>query len=189
MSYLLHPPLLDENGLTEAIRWYIQGFSERSGINIEFSICECFGRLPDEMELAIFRIVQECLTNIHRHSGSKKGMIRISRDAENVSLEISDDGKGITAEKLGSIKSQRSGVGLAGIHERVHRYHRSPHAVRSALGRLVRHGHPRVADASRQRVRARPRAPAGPRRGEHPESDIAHPWSHISFLPRSRHLT
>lgn len=119
LSYLLHPPLLDENGLSEAIRWYIQGFTERSGLSIELSVSESFARLPDEMELALFRIVQECLTNIHRHSGCKKATIRILRDAENVRLEIIDDGKGIAAEKLASIQTQRSGVGLTGIRERV----------------------------------------------------------------------
>jgi PAS domain S-box-containing protein len=119
MSYLLHPPLLDESGLSEAIRWYMQGLAERSGLNIELSISENFGRLPGEMELAVFRIVQECLTNIHRHSGSKTATIRLSRIAESVSLEIQDEGKGIPAEKLAGIQAQHSGVGITGMRERV----------------------------------------------------------------------
>ena len=79
MSYLLHPPLLDEAGLSEALRWYIQGLTERSGLEIELDIPEDFGRLPREMELVMFRLVQECLTNIHRHSGSKVAAIGIAR--------------------------------------------------------------------------------------------------------------
>jgi PAS domain S-box-containing protein len=122
MSYLLHPPLLDENGVSDAIRWYMQGLTERSGLRIELNIPESFGRLPREMELAVFRIVQECLTNIHRHSGSKTATIRLSRDAKSVSLEIQDDGKGIPAEKLARIQAQRSGVGITGIRERVRHF-------------------------------------------------------------------
>src|SRR6266436_6694987 len=79
-SYLLHPPLLDENGLSEAIPWYLQGLAERSGLSTKLNISENFGRLPAEMELAVFRIVQECLTNIHRHSGSKTATIRLWRE-------------------------------------------------------------------------------------------------------------
>ncbi len=122
MSYLLHPPLLDENGLPEAIRWYMQGLTERSGLSIELSISENFGRLPGEFELAVFRIVQECLTNIHRHSGSKTATIRLSRTAESVSLQIQDEGKGISAEKLAGIQSERSGVGITGMRERVRHF-------------------------------------------------------------------
>jgi signal transduction histidine kinase len=119
MSYLLHPPLLDENGISEAIRWYIQGLTERCGLKIELSIAESFGRLTHEMELALFRIVQESLTNIHRHSGSSTASIRLSRDVDRVLLEIRDEGKGIPAEKLAAIQAQRSGVGITGIRERV----------------------------------------------------------------------
>ena len=118
-SYLLHPPLLDENGLPEAIRWYVQGLEGRSDLKIELCISESFGRLPCEVEMALFRIVQECLTNIHRHSGSKKATIRIVRKAETVSLDIQDEGKGIATEKLVSIQGQNAGVGIAGIRERV----------------------------------------------------------------------
>jgi signal transduction histidine kinase len=118
-SYLLHPPLLEENGLSDALPWYIQGVTERSGLCIELNISDNFGRLPCEMELAIFRIVQECLTNIHRHAGGKTAIIRISRDDERVSLEIQDDGVGMPAEKLAEIQTQRSGVGITGMRERV----------------------------------------------------------------------
>jgi signal transduction histidine kinase len=118
-SYLLHPQLLDENGLSEAIPWYIQGLTKRSGLSMELNISENFGRLPAEMELAVFRIVQECLTNIHRHSGSKTARIRLLRDDESISLQIQDEGNGMPAEKLAEIQGQRSGVGITGMRERV----------------------------------------------------------------------
>src|SRR5712671_1966388 len=119
LSYLLHPPLLDETGLADAIRLYMKGLEERSGLKIELCIPKDFERLPDDMELAIFRIVQESLTNIHRHSGSKTATIHVSRDAENVFLEIEDEGTGIPDEKLTAIRTQRTGVGFTGMRERV----------------------------------------------------------------------
>jgi len=118
-SYLLHPPLLDETGLSQAIDWYMQGLMERSGLEIKLDIAEDFGRLSADLELAIFRIVQESLTNIHRHSGSKTATIHLSRGIDNVLLEIQDQGKGIPSEKLAAIKAQRTGVGIAGIRERI----------------------------------------------------------------------
>jgi PAS domain S-box-containing protein len=122
MSYLLHPPLLDENGLSEALHWYIQGLTDRSGLNVELTISESFGRFPPELELTMFRIVQECLTNIHRHSGSKTAAIRLSRNAGSISLEIQDEGKGIPAEKLVGMRGQRSGLGITGMRERVRHF-------------------------------------------------------------------
>jgi PAS domain S-box-containing protein len=118
-SYLLHPPLLDENGLSQAIHWYMQGLKERSDLDIELSVPENFGRLPADLELTIFRIVQEGLTNIHRHSGSKTATIRLSRSADSVLLRIEDHGKGISPEKLAAIRAQRTGVGITGMRERV----------------------------------------------------------------------
>src|SRR5467141_486484 len=118
-SYLLHPPLLDENGLSQAIHWYMQGLKERSDLDIELSIPENFGRLPADLELTIFRIVQEGLTNIHRHSGSKTATIRLSRSADSVLLRIEDHGKGISPEKLAALRAQRTGVGITGMRERV----------------------------------------------------------------------
>ena len=119
VSYLSHPPLLDEAGISGAIRWYAQGLTERSGLNIRFDIPGNFGRLPDDVEVTIFRIVQECLTNIHRHSGAKTATIRLSRSFENVFLEIKDDGTGISGKKLSEIRTGRSGVGITGMRERV----------------------------------------------------------------------
>lgn len=114
-SYLLHPPLLDESGLSGAIRWYMEGLTERSGLEIEFTIPENFGRLPTEMEVALFRIVQECLTNIHRHSGSKTATVLFSRRPDSVCLEILDEGRGM----LAGVRAQRAGVGITGMRERV----------------------------------------------------------------------
>ena len=118
-SYLLHPPLLDESGLAEALRWYIRGLQERSGLNVKLSIPQGFGRLSHETELVIFRIVQECLTNVHRHSESKTAAIRIVRDALSVSLQVQDEGKGIPPEKLIELQSHAAGVGIRGMRERV----------------------------------------------------------------------
>jgi signal transduction histidine kinase len=119
ISYLLHPPLLDEIGLSKAIEWYVKGLAERSGIRIELEFSETFGRLPLDIETALFRIVQECLTNIHRHSDSKTAVIRLWRTEQAVFLEVQDRGKGIPARKISEIQNDPSGVGLAGIRERV----------------------------------------------------------------------
>ena len=121
-SYLLHPPLLDENGLPEALRWFVQGLMERSGLIIDLHTSENFGRLPSHTELALFRIVQECLTNVHRHSGSKTATVRLSRTPEIVALEIQDEGKGIQSGKLDIIHAPRPGVGIVGMRERVHHF-------------------------------------------------------------------
>jgi PAS domain S-box-containing protein len=137
MSYLLHPPLLDENGLSSALSWYITGLKERSGLDIELDVLEGFGRLSTEMELALFRIVQECLTNIHRHSGSKTACVRISRSADDVRLDVVDNGTGINADKLAAIQARRSGVGLTGIHERVRQLHGVTNIQSNSNGTLV----------------------------------------------------
>jgi PAS domain S-box-containing protein len=137
MSYLLHPPLLDESGLSEAIRWYTDGLQERSGLDIELDISDEFGRLPAEMELALFRIVQECLTNIHRHSGSKTAAIRLSSDGGHVSLKVEDTGKGIPAEKLEGIQKQRSGIGITGMRERVRHFKGVMDVQSNALGTTI----------------------------------------------------
>jgi|SRR5690242_1575715 len=120
ISHLLHPPLLDEAGLAFALRWYIEGFSERSKIRVALELPEEFGRLPRDLETAIFRLVQECLTNVHRHSGSPGATVRIVRESEGVVLEVRDRGKGIPAEKEGELMSGGTpGVGIRGMRERV----------------------------------------------------------------------
>ena len=121
-SYLLHPPPLDEEGLESAISWYVRGLAERSGLEIAFKISDRFGRLPRDMELAVFRLVQESLTNIHRHSGSKRAKIEIFRTPEQVLLEIRDEGKGISREKLADIQSRGAGFGIRGMRERARQF-------------------------------------------------------------------
>ena len=120
ISHLLHPPLLDAAGLASALRWYVDGFSERSKIKVDLDIPKEFGRLSDEMEIAIFRMVQECLTNIHRHSGGTYATIRVHEEDRRVCIEVQDQGKGIPLEKqLELSSSSRTGVGFRGMRERL----------------------------------------------------------------------
>jgi signal transduction histidine kinase len=120
ISHLLHPPLLDAAGLASALRWYVDGFSERSKIKVEVDIPREFGRLSDEMEIAIFRMVQECLTNIHRHAGASSAAIRVREEGHRILVEIQDLGKGIPLEKqLELTSSGRTGVGFRGMRERL----------------------------------------------------------------------
>jgi PAS domain S-box-containing protein len=121
-SYLLHPPMLDEVGISSALSWYVQGLAERSGLEIDLKVPENVGRLPTEMELLIFRLVQESLTNIHRHSGSKTALIRIERQENNVHVEVEDQGRGMSPERLAEIQSQGTGVGIRGMRERVRHF-------------------------------------------------------------------
>lgn len=136
-SYLLHPPLLDEAGLKSAVSWYVQGIVERSGMAIDLSISDDFGRLPADMELAIFRVVQECLTNIHRHAESKTAFIRIARENGSVFIEVRDEGKGISPERLAEIQSRGSGVGIAGIRERLRQFEGELNIVPTSSGTRV----------------------------------------------------
>lgn len=118
ISYLLHPPLLDEVGLESALRWYIDGFAERSKIKVNLELPPDMGRLSQELEISIFRIVQEGLTNIHRHSGSVTATVRVVRDTDKLRLEIADAGKGMPSQK--PLKpGGRTGVGIRGIRERL----------------------------------------------------------------------
>jgi signal transduction histidine kinase len=90
---------------------------------IDLSISKDFGRLPANIELAIFRVVQECLTNIHRHAEAKNASIRVARENADLCIEVRDDGKGISPERLAEIQSRGSGVGIGGIRERLHQFH------------------------------------------------------------------
>jgi PAS domain S-box-containing protein len=119
-SYLLHPPVLDEYGLSAALQWYVQGFSKRSGIQVELVVEGDLPRLSSQAETALFRVVQECLTNVHRHSGSSRASIRLRRSSGCLALEISDEGHGISAAPAeAGAGDGRSGVGIAGIKERM----------------------------------------------------------------------
>jgi PAS domain S-box-containing protein len=142
ISHLLHPPLLDEAGLQSAVRWYVQGFSERSKIEVDLELSPDLGRLPAELETAIFRIVQECFTNIHRHSGSSTASIRIIRGSQNVEVEIRDQGKGMP------VPAPRAGVGIQGMGERVRQWGGKLEIESGGAGTLVRATFPLGAAAS-----------------------------------------
>jgi signal transduction histidine kinase len=120
ISHLLHPPLLDEAGLASALRWYIEGFAQRSKIQVDLELPEDFDRLSQESETTIFRMVQEALTNIHRHSGSKLAKVRIYRSESGVRVEVEDRGKGMATEKQIELASTGTpGVGIRGMRERL----------------------------------------------------------------------
>jgi PAS domain S-box-containing protein len=121
ISHLLHPPMLDEVGLWTALEWYVEGFSRRSGIATTLERDSSFGRLNSDLEIAIFRVVQECLTNVHRHSGSKEATVRLLRHSrDEVWLEVQDRGKGISRERQLSVSEDgTTAVGLRGMRERV----------------------------------------------------------------------
>lgn len=121
-SYLLHPPLLDESGLSSALTWYTEGLTSRSGLQVSLHVSEDFGRLPRDMELVVFRLVQECLTNIHRHSGSKTASIRVAREEDQITVDIRDSGHGMSPERLTEIQSGGSGVGIRGMRERLRQF-------------------------------------------------------------------
>ena len=120
ISHLLHPPLLDEVGLESALVWYAEGFAKRSGIAVNVEISESIGRLPTDVETALFRVVQECLTNVHRHSGSPTASVRLHRVDGDLRLEVRDDGRGMPSGSPTVTETQSApGVGLQGIRERV----------------------------------------------------------------------
>jgi PAS domain S-box-containing protein len=124
VAYLLHPPMLDEMGLSSALPMYIEGFAQRSKVSVEFEAAHDLGRLPEDYELALFRIVQECLTNIHRHSGSSTATVMLSRTETEVRLEVRDRGKGIDDEMTKKIAlGVGSGVGMRGMQERIELMH------------------------------------------------------------------
>jgi PAS domain S-box-containing protein len=138
ISHLLHPPLLDEVGLASALRLYLEGFAERSNIKVNLEIPEDFGRLPSELETAIFRIVQECLTNVHCHSGSPVAKIRITRRDAQVLVQVADRGKGIPPEKLKAMESgAKLGVGIRGMGERVRQLGGNLNITSGAQGTVI----------------------------------------------------
>ena len=138
ISHLIHPPLLDIAGLASALRWYVDGFAERSNIKVDLEIPDDFGRLPDEVEIAIFRIVQECLTNIHRHSGSTTATIRLQQDGNRLTVQVQDRGKGIPLAKQHElIELGRGGVGFAGMRERLRRLDGTLEIESAGSGTLV----------------------------------------------------
>jgi PAS domain S-box-containing protein len=135
MSYLLHPPLLDESGLLPALHWYIQGLGERSSLKISFD-CKpiAFPRLPRELEVAIFRVIQESLTNVYRHSGSVDARIEMIQNADHVKFRIRDFGKGVP-DRI--VMGSTSGVGVSGMRERVKQLHGELTISKADPGTLV----------------------------------------------------
>jgi signal transduction histidine kinase len=120
-SYLLHPPLLDEAGIASAVQWFVEGFSRRSGIQVRCEIAESLQRPPRNYELVLFRVLQESLTNVHRHSGASATTVRLNVSADHFVLEIADNGTGIPEECINRFHEagQGTGVGLVGMRERV----------------------------------------------------------------------
>jgi signal transduction histidine kinase len=120
ISHLLHPPGLDEAGFSSAATWYAEGFANRSGLNLKLNIAELPRRLPREIEIALFRVLQESLTNIHRHSRSSSAEVSFQADHEQAILKVTDHGTGIAKEVMARFQSLgTSGVGLAGMRERI----------------------------------------------------------------------
>lgn len=145
ISYLLHPPMLDEMGLKSAILWYLDGFSARSGIKTTFEVQADFARLSRDAELALFRVLQESLTNIHRHSGSPTADIRLLTQNGMAILEVKDRGKGVARRPLEpsnqeyiSTHISTHGVGLRGMHERMLQLRGSFELTSSKEGTTVR---------------------------------------------------
>jgi len=120
-SYLLHPPLLDEAGIASAVRWFVEGFARRSGIDVQCDIPERLERPSRDCELVLFRVLQESLTNVHRHSQASAATVHFARKSGVVQLEITDNGKGISEEHLRRLDKSpnKVGVGITGMRERV----------------------------------------------------------------------
>jgi two-component system NarL family sensor kinase len=121
ISHLLHPPLLDEAGLNSASRWFVEGFGKRSGIDVNLDIHDGAGRLPEATELVLFRVLQESLTNVHRHSGAKRADVSLQTAGNHVILRVRDYGNGMPPKVLRSLREDGSGggVGVAGMTERM----------------------------------------------------------------------
>ena len=137
-AYLLHPPLLDEIGLLSALRWLADGLRERSNIEIALELPASMGRLPREQELALFRVAQEALTNVHRHALSPTATIRVHEDSEQVVMEVADTGRGILAGADGPLVGTTLGVGLAGMRERMRQLGGTLTVLTSPHGTTVR---------------------------------------------------
>jgi PAS domain S-box-containing protein len=162
ISHLLHPPLLDEAGLASALRWYTEGFAKRSRIEVDLEIPRDLKRLPHDTEITMFRVVQECLTNIHRHSGSAMAAIRINPQGDRIIVEVQDRGKGIPLEKLQNLaRVNRDGVGFGGMRERLRQLGGTLEIQSDGSGTLVRAVLPmeRVANEDRPPDSRRGRTP------------------------------
>jgi len=141
IAYLLYPPMLEEMGLKSAIPWYLDGFSARSGIRTTFEVGADFVRLSRHAEVALFRVLQECLTNIHRHSGSERAEVRLSKQEGNGVLEIKDQGKGIApaiSQPSGEDDTAGFGIGLRGMRERLLQLGGNLQVISGEVGTTIR---------------------------------------------------
>ncbi len=141
LSHLLHPPLLEEAGLPSSLRWLVQGFGQRSAVEVTLDIADDLGRLSTELEITLFRIVQESLTNVHRHSGSPSASVRLRRSGPEVVVEIEDQGIGVPSEvreRVYAANPGAVGVGIAGMRERLSQLGGKLEILRASPGTLVR---------------------------------------------------
>jgi PAS domain S-box-containing protein len=150
LSYLLHPPFLDEAGLLSALRWYASGFAERSGIKVDLDLPSTFERLPQEMETTLFRVVQEALINIHHHADSGTASIRLRVDGHRLTLEIEDKGQGMPPELIAQLPTGGGalGIGVAGMRERLQQLGGTLKIESSDRGTTVRAEIPLTPDVS-----------------------------------------
>ena len=138
LSYILHPPLLDETGLRAALHWYVDGLAKRSSIEISLAIKpQIFPRLSSDMETTIFRVVQESLTNVYRHSQSDSARVEIDKQPEWISVRVRDYGKGVPPEIAGKVSSPGMGVGVTGMRERLRQFGGELTISRAEPGTLV----------------------------------------------------
>ena len=140
LSYLLHPPLLDDVGLASAISWYVEGFSQRSGVAVSVDMPKDLARPSPEVETALFRVVQQSLANIHRHSESKVARIRLTVENRRLAIEISDEGRGFPSEVLSKFRASGllPGVGISGMRERMNALRGTFDVISSESGTTVR---------------------------------------------------
>jgi two-component system CheB/CheR fusion protein len=139
VAQLLHPPLLDEAGLISATRWLVDGFSDRSKIQVDLAVPPDIGRLPENVEIALFRVIQESLNNVHRHSSAKKATIELRRNADHITLQINDNGKGLPPGMLtGAGRTKAFGVGILGMKERLAQLGGSLEVTSGKKGTVIR---------------------------------------------------
>jgi signal transduction histidine kinase len=144
ISHLLHPPLLEEAGLSSAVRWFVEGYGERSKIRVELEMSE-MERMSSETEIAVFRLIQECLTNVHRHSGSEKTAVRLRKDDSQLIVQVQDWGRGIPLSKQLELSSVgKTGVGFRGMRERLRQLGGTLHVESDLDGTVVTAYFPRT---------------------------------------------
>jgi signal transduction histidine kinase len=161
LSHLLHPPLLDEAGFASAASWFVSGFSERSGISVSLDLPPDLPRLSEAVEIALFRVLQESLTNVHRHSRAASAEIKVEADAEQIAMEIRDHGRGMPTHILEQVgDGTKLGVGLAGMRERIHELGGEFEVTSDEHGTTIRATVPLSLREEAQQVTAAPAAQA-----------------------------